>query len=115
MSMVCAAITTSVDGYITGPEDGPGCGLGIGGERLHYWVFGGAWSCESGTGGEPTGEDKVWLDQRSPRRVRSSVDGEPTKLRDIGATPTRGGFPSLSSPTGPRSSHQVTTSFSSAR
>jgi len=41
MSKIVAGITTSVDGYITGPDDGPGCGLGVGGERLHYWVFGG--------------------------------------------------------------------------
>ena len=41
---VVATITTSVDGYITGPDDGPAAGLGIGGERLHYWVFGGPWS-----------------------------------------------------------------------
>ena len=44
MSSVIANITTSVDGYITGPDDGPGNGLGMGGERLHYWVFGGPWS-----------------------------------------------------------------------
>ena len=41
MSKVVAGITVSVDGYITGPDDGPGQGLGVGGERLHYWVFGG--------------------------------------------------------------------------
>jgi hypothetical protein len=41
MSKVVAGITTSVDGYIAGPNDGPGKGLGEGGERLHYWVFGG--------------------------------------------------------------------------
>lgn len=44
MSKVIAAITTSVDGYVTGPDDGPQHGLGIGGERLHYWVMGGPWS-----------------------------------------------------------------------
>jgi hypothetical protein len=33
---VLAGLTMSVDGYITGPDDGPGAGLGIGGERLHY-------------------------------------------------------------------------------
>jgi len=44
MTKVIAGITTSVDGYITGPDDGPGRGLGVGGERLHYWVFGGPWS-----------------------------------------------------------------------
>ena len=63
MSKVIAVITTSVDGYITGPDDGPGCGLGIGGERLHYWVFGGPWTYESPGRGEATGEDKVWLDE----------------------------------------------------
>ena len=35
MSKVLALITMSVDGYITGPSAGPGCGTGIGGERLH--------------------------------------------------------------------------------
>ncbi|CAI9401857.1 dihydrofolate reductase family protein [Nocardioides sp. T2.26MG-1] len=45
---VVAAITTSVDGYVTGPDDGPRQGLGIGGERLHYWVMGGPWSYEGG-------------------------------------------------------------------
>lgn len=63
MSKVVAGITTSVDGYITGPDDGPGCGLGIGGERLHYWVFGGPWSYGAPSRGEPTGVDKAWLDE----------------------------------------------------
>jgi len=53
---IIAAITTSVDGYITGPNDGPDKGLGEGGERLHYWVFGGPWSYASEPRGEPTGE-----------------------------------------------------------
>ena len=44
MGEVIAAITTSVDGYIVGPDDGPGQGLGVGGERLHYWVMGGPWT-----------------------------------------------------------------------
>ena len=63
MSKVVAGITMSVDGYITGPNDGPGCGLGDGGERLHYWVFGGPWSYDSPGRGEPTGVDKVWLEE----------------------------------------------------
>jgi dihydrofolate reductase len=58
---VLAAITTSVDGYITGPDDGPGKGLGEGGERLHHWVFGGPWTYEDGPRGEPAGEDAEWL------------------------------------------------------
>jgi len=61
MSKVVAGITTSVDGYITGPDDGPGKGLGEGGERLHYWVFGGPWRYADDTKAEPTGEDAEWL------------------------------------------------------
>ncbi|MBV8444747.1 MAG: dihydrofolate reductase, partial [Candidatus Dormibacteraeota bacterium] len=45
---VIAGITMSLDGYITGPNDRPGAGLGEGGERLHWWVFGGPWTYESG-------------------------------------------------------------------
>ena len=56
-------ITTSVDGYITGPDDGPGKGLGEGGERLHYWVFGGPWTYEHEAKGKPDPEDAAYLDQ----------------------------------------------------
>jgi dihydrofolate reductase len=63
MPKVVAVITTSVDGYITGPDDGPGKGLGEGGERLHYWVFGGPWTYAAEPTGEATGEDKAWLDE----------------------------------------------------
>jgi dihydrofolate reductase len=63
MGKVAAGITVSVDGYITGPDDGPGCGLGVGGERLHYWVFGGPWSYGSPHRGQPTGADKEWLEK----------------------------------------------------
>src|SRR3954452_12662164 len=48
MGKVIASITTSVDGYITGPDDGPEYGLGRGGEGLHYWVEGGPWTYEGG-------------------------------------------------------------------
>jgi dihydrofolate reductase len=63
MGKVVAAITTSVDGYVAGPDDGPGKGLGEGGERLHYWVFGGPWSYGAEPSGEATGEDAEWLQQ----------------------------------------------------
>src|SRR5688500_14990452 len=63
MGKVIAAITTSVDGYITGPGDGPERGLGIGGERLHYWVMGGPWTYESGHDATAiSGADKDFLD-----------------------------------------------------
>jgi dihydrofolate reductase len=61
MTRVLAAITTSVDGYIAGPNDGPGKGLGEGGERLHYWVFGGPWTYDEEPTGEPSGDDAAWL------------------------------------------------------
>ena len=67
MSKVLAGITTSVDGYITGPNDGPGKGLGEGGERLHYWVFGGPWNYGDDTRSEPTGEDAAWLSEATAR------------------------------------------------
>jgi dihydrofolate reductase len=67
MAKVVAAITTSVDGYITGPNDGPGKGLGEGGERLHYWVFGGPWSYGSERDGGPSGTDAEYLDEMMAR------------------------------------------------
>jgi dihydrofolate reductase len=60
MSKVLGGITTSLDGYIAAPGDGPGAGLGIGGERLHYWVFGGPWTYD-GPRGEAAPEDKAYL------------------------------------------------------
>ena len=44
MGRVIAGITMSLDGFITGPNDGPGRGLGDRGECLHNWVMGGPWS-----------------------------------------------------------------------
>ncbi|MGO9457295.1 MAG: dihydrofolate reductase family protein [Acidimicrobiales bacterium] len=63
MSKVAAGITISVDGYITGPEDRPGQGLGVGGERLHYWVFGGPWTYDSPSRGHADGVDQEWLEE----------------------------------------------------
>jgi dihydrofolate reductase len=63
MSKVMAAITVSVDGYVTGPDDGPAQGLGVGGERLHNWVFGGDWTYDAPPEGPATGEDQAWLER----------------------------------------------------
>ena len=62
MTKVLAGITMSLDGYITGPNDRPGAGLGEGGERLHHWVFGGPWTYE-GPRGSPAGVDRDYLDE----------------------------------------------------
>lgn len=77
MGKVVAQITTSLDGYVTGPDDGPGRGLGEGGERLHYWVFGGPWSYEQSPTGEATGVDKELLDE-SFERMGAVIGGRQT-------------------------------------
>jgi dihydrofolate reductase len=74
MTKVHAAITTSIDGYVAGPNDGPGKGLGEGGERLHYWVFGGPWTYDAEPRGEPTGDDAAWL-QDAIARIGAVVGG----------------------------------------
>jgi dihydrofolate reductase len=43
MGKVVADITMSLDGFVTGPDDGPGQGLGEHGECLHNWVMGRPW------------------------------------------------------------------------
>ena len=77
MTRVAAGITTSLDGYITGPNDGPGRGLGEGGERLHYWVFGRPWSYDEDVRGEATGADKEFLD-RATARIGAVIGGRNT-------------------------------------
>jgi dihydrofolate reductase len=39
MTQVIVDISMSLDGYVTGPNVGPGNGLGDGGMALHDWVF----------------------------------------------------------------------------
>src|ERR671934_2162211 len=100
MTKVLAGITTSVDGYIAGPDDGPGKGLGDGGERLHYWVFGGPWTYDGEARGEPTGEDAAWLEE-AVSRVGAVVGGRWTyEAADAGAARTPGASRSSSSRTG---------------
>lgn len=41
MSASVLYMSVSVDGFIAGPNEGPGNGLGDGGIRLHEWVFSG--------------------------------------------------------------------------
>src|SRR2546423_1326777 len=62
MAEVIAGITMSLDGYVTGPNDRLGAGLGEGGERLHYWVFGGPWSYDNPRG-SPAPADQQYLDE----------------------------------------------------
>lgn len=77
MTKVLAGITTSVDGYVAGPDDGPGKGLGEGGERLHYWVFGGPWTYDAEPEGKAAGEDAEWLAEVM-KRLGAVVSGRST-------------------------------------
>jgi dihydrofolate reductase len=61
MPKVAANISTSLDGYVAGPNDGPDNGLGDGGERLHQWVYGlESWRERHGLeGGEASADAEV--------------------------------------------------------
>ena len=39
MSVTVLSMSMSLDGFVTGPNEGPDNGLGDGGERLHEWIF----------------------------------------------------------------------------
>jgi dihydrofolate reductase len=38
MSSICVDMTMSLDGYVTGPDDGPDAPMGVGGFRLFNWL-----------------------------------------------------------------------------
>jgi dihydrofolate reductase len=64
MGKVFVDITTSLDGFIAGPNDSPDLGLGEGGERLHEWVYGLAtWREPHGLAGGTSGQDAEILDE----------------------------------------------------
>jgi dihydrofolate reductase len=42
-------LSVSLDGFVAGPDIGPGALLGIGGERLHEWMFAGKSATDSET------------------------------------------------------------------
>ena len=49
MSKVLLELSVSLDGFVAGPDIGPGAPLGIGGERLHEWMFAGKSATDSET------------------------------------------------------------------
>lgn len=49
MSKVLLELSVSLDGLVAGPEISPDAPLGIGGERLHEWMFAGKSASESET------------------------------------------------------------------
>ncbi|MCL8010257.1 dihydrofolate reductase family protein [Streptomyces sp. AS02] len=75
MSEVIAQLSVSLDGYLTGPDAGREHPLGIGGERLHQWVFGlrswrGQQGIKGGTGGPEDDLVAEWI-----RRLGAVVMG----------------------------------------
>jgi len=64
MGKVVVDITTSLDGFIAGPNDGPELPLGAGGERLHQWVYDlASWREPHGLAGGKTNRDSEVLDE----------------------------------------------------
>jgi dihydrofolate reductase len=64
MGNVVVDITTSLDGFIAGPNDGPEVPLGHGGERLHEWVYDlASWREPHGLAGGKTNTDSEVLDE----------------------------------------------------
>jgi dihydrofolate reductase len=64
MGKVTADMSMSLDGFITGPDDGVEKPLGEGGGRLHQWVFGTkAWREPHGLEGGETGPDSDVIEE----------------------------------------------------
>jgi hypothetical protein len=62
MAEVFVDITMSLDGFVAGPGDAPGKGLGEGGEPLHYWVLGGPWTYDTPPTTQPAAVDQAVSD-----------------------------------------------------
>ncbi len=62
MSATVLSMSMSLDGFIAGPNEGPGNGLGDGGHRLHEWLAG-ADSEHSGVPGRPPGVNGQVVDE----------------------------------------------------
>ena len=64
MGKTVVDITTSLDGFVAGPNDGPELPLGEGGERLHEWVYDlASWREPHGLAGGQTNRDSEILDE----------------------------------------------------
>jgi hypothetical protein len=63
VAAVVVDISMSLDGFVAGPNDGLGRGLGEGGEPIHNWVMGGPWTSEGGPSFEASGVDREVIDE----------------------------------------------------
>ncbi len=66
MQKVIIDISMSLDGFVTGPNDGPGNGLGDGGRVLHEWAF------------NPTNEERIALFEEPVQTLGACVLGRRT-------------------------------------
>jgi dihydrofolate reductase len=75
MGLVVFEISMSLDGFIAGPNDRPGLGLGEGGERLHQWAYDlASWRERHGLAGGQTNRDAELLDE-ALRNTGASIVG----------------------------------------
>ncbi|GAA1752201.1 dihydrofolate reductase family protein [Luedemannella helvata] len=80
---VVVDITMSVDGFVAGPNEGMGRGLGEGGEPIHNWIMGGEWSYDNGPTFQASGADRAAVEALHTRygavivgrRMYDVVDG----------------------------------------
>ncbi len=64
MGKVSADMSMSLDGFIAGPDDRVGQGLGEGGERLHEWVYNlASWRAPHGLAGGVQNQDAEILEE----------------------------------------------------
>jgi dihydrofolate reductase len=85
MGKVTVDMSMSLDGFIAGPNDGPGQELGEGGMQLHEWVFGLAgWRKRHGLEGGETGPDDEMMEEASSN-VGALVMGR--RMFDLGEGP----------------------------
>jgi dihydrofolate reductase len=56
-------MSMSLDGFVAGPNETPGNGLGDNGGRLHWWFAGGAETEHGGVPGRPDGVDGEVIDE----------------------------------------------------
>ena len=63
MSATVLYMSMSLDGFIAGPNEGPGNGLGDGGERLHEWVMRGGDADHKAISGRLAGVNRQVVDE----------------------------------------------------
>ena len=63
MSATVLYMSMSLDGFIAGPNAGPGNGLGDDGHRLHEWILSGAEAGAKGLPARPEGVNGQVVDQ----------------------------------------------------